>query len=255
MEFKCNHCNKNFKSYQSRWNHNNKYHKIISPQSSTSCPQLSTSGPHLPSIELQIKNNICKYCNKELCNRKSRWRHELNCKLNNNNIKKQNQIAKNIVNGNINNTLNDNKQIIINNFGNYNTECLTDQFKKKLIKEFIFEEDHVNIIPMLIEKLNFNPDYKENNNAKISSLRSKVGYKYEGRKWIAVEKEALLNDLFKIGDELVDKMIEKLDNIPLNIKDGYDDFQGNKDLLKKTMKEKIEMTCYLYFQNCEDNYI
>jgi hypothetical protein len=56
-----------------------------------------------------------------------------------------------------------------------------------------------------------------------------------------------------MGDELIDKMITDLEHIPINVLDGYEEFQGKKDIFKKTMKENIEMTCYLYFKNCENN--
>ena len=91
--------------------------------------------------------------------------------------------------------------------------CLTDKYMKRLVKEFYFEEDFTNPIPMLIEKLNFNSDCKENNNAKILSLRSKIGYKYTEGRWKALEKDKLLNDLFKIGDEIIDKFINDLENV------------------------------------------
>ena len=208
-------------------------------------------------------NTICKYCNKKLCDRIYRWKHEKKCKENNtlqnnddanktiNNTSNSIQNAKNIQN-NIQNNI-DNKQIVINNFGNNNLECLTEEFKKKLLKEFIFEEDHLNIIPTLIEKINFNLNYKENNNAKISNLRSKIGYKFTGGIWKVVEKEKLLNDLFKIGDETIDNIINDLKHIPINIQDGYENFIGKKDLLKKQIKTKLEVACYLYFKNLEDN--
>lgn len=98
MDFACKICNKKYKSYQSLWNHNHKFH-------ATTKNTLSTLGIHsdyikpskmsTSSIQLEytkakldenddIKNNICKFCNKELYNRQSRWRHELKCQIKNN---------------------------------------------------------------------------------------------------------------------------------------------------------------------------
>ena len=95
MDFACKICNKKYKSYQSLWNHNHKFH-------ATTKNTLSTLGIHsdyikpskmsTSSIQLEytkakldenddIKNNICKFCNKELYNRQSRWRHELKCQI------------------------------------------------------------------------------------------------------------------------------------------------------------------------------
>jgi hypothetical protein len=96
---------------------------------------------------------------------------------------------------------------------------------KKLVKEFYFEEDFTNPIPMLIEKLNFNSDYKENNNSKILSLRSKIGYKYIDGKWLAIEKEKLLNELFKSAHELLENFINDLEDIGNKLtKEGFDNY-------------------------------
>ena len=63
MEYICKHCNKSYKSMQSRGNHYRIYHKNVTtnptilPQNPTISPQNSTILP---------QKNICKYCKKEL---------------------------------------------------------------------------------------------------------------------------------------------------------------------------------------------
>ena len=77
MDFKCNHCNKSYKSYQSRWNHINRYHN-----NST-----HLNPPILPPIP--TKNNVveikCNYCNKTFTRNDSLKKHiDLNrCKKDN----------------------------------------------------------------------------------------------------------------------------------------------------------------------------
>jgi transposase-like protein len=211
-----------------------------------------------------VKKYKCSYCNKNFNHRQGKWAHEQKCKEKNNKIMelkeeivelKKQMNKTNIQNQNNNNgTINiDNSQKIINNFGSNNLDCLTEQFKKKLLKEFLFEDDYVNPIPLVIEKINFNPKYKENNNAKISNLKSKVGYKYTEGKWKAVEKDKLLNELVKAGGRVIDDYIDELEHIPENVQDGYDDFMSKKELLIKEIKTKIELACYLYFKNIEDD--
>ena len=88
MEYICQICIKHYSSYQSLWIHTKKYHKLPRAHSSTSGihsvyikPNIpSTSGIHSvyikPDSDEDIKNNMCKFCKKELSNRQSRWRHQ-----------------------------------------------------------------------------------------------------------------------------------------------------------------------------------
>jgi hypothetical protein len=249
--YKCNVCNKFYKNYKSLWKHNYIYHK---PDSSSNSSKTSNSSSILSD------NFECNYCNKKLSRIDNLKRHEKTCKLKKEKINKtinnitNNTKIKNQTNNTNNGTINnDNKKIIINNFGNNNIECLTDKFMKKLVKEFYFEEDFTNPIPMLIEKINFNSDYKENNNSKILSLRSKIGYKYIDGKWLAIEKEKLLNELFKSAHELLENFINDLEDIGNKLtKEGFDNYLNKVDTLKQIMKDKIEMISYLYFKNGND---
>ncbi|MBU3733943.1 MAG: hypothetical protein FGM30_05525 [Candidatus Fonsibacter sp.] len=245
MDFKCNHCDKCFKSYQSRWNHINIKHKLSSSSKSSNS-----------------SSNIleCRYCNKKLSRIDNLKRHENNCKskneiLNqttNNNINNQ---TNNIQNANtINNGIIDNKKIVINNFGQNNYDFLTDGFKKKMCKELIFEEDHENIIPSLVKKINLNPDHKENNNFEISCLRSKVGKKFINGKWKTCEKENIFKDLIKENCELIEKFLLLYEQVPRCIQDGFENFQlitENKELMSN-IKKKIEMVSYIYKKNLEE---
>ena len=55
------------------WLHNKKYHQGISEQAST-------------------ENDICKYCDKKLSSRQSRWRHEKTCPIQNESEELKNKI-------------------------------------------------------------------------------------------------------------------------------------------------------------------
>ena len=76
MEYKCDICNKNYKTYQTLWNHNKNFHNItstnlhINPQNNTISPQISTTNNHL----------VCSFCNKHLSRTDSLKRHEKTCK-------------------------------------------------------------------------------------------------------------------------------------------------------------------------------
>jgi hypothetical protein len=197
----------------------------------------------------------CRFCNKIYKHKQSRFEHEKKCKQENSiKIKESNQIqnAENIQNANLIQNNIDNKKIVINNFGSNNLEHLSDKFKINLLKHFIIEEEYIEPIPKLIKNINFNPNHKENNNVKITSLRSKIGYKYTEKKWVAVDKNKLLEDLFKMGNEIIEKILEERQNMPKNIQDGYYEYQASVESLHLFIKKEIEMISYLYFKNCEN---
>ena len=155
MEYKCNECNKNYSSYQSLWIHNKKFH---------SQPKQS-----------EIKLWECCICKKNLSCKQSKWRHEQKCKKSEKNIlqqendklkeeikviKKQN---KNIIN-NINNGTINNKNIIINQFGNESISLLSQEDIKKLASS------NFNALVDIVKLLNFNEKYPENHNFCTTSL-------------------------------------------------------------------------------------
>ena len=81
MGYRCNDCNKEYKSYQSLWNHNKKFHIWFV---SKNTPDVSKNTPDV------FKNNLdkvtCKFCNKQYSTPQNRWKHEQKCK------KKENEL-------------------------------------------------------------------------------------------------------------------------------------------------------------------
>jgi len=95
-KYLCNTCNKIYTSRQSLWNHNNKYHKQQCHQNVTKCNKISTDCHQnvtkcnkISTDNHEINIFECKYCNKNLSNRQSRWRHEVKC-INTNSNKEDN---------------------------------------------------------------------------------------------------------------------------------------------------------------------
>ena len=84
MDYRCTICNKNYKSYQSLWNHNKKFHNnenTNSPLKFDNCPL---------NIDKSQKIYSCKICNKSYNNKNSKWSHEQKCKNTNSEIEKIN---------------------------------------------------------------------------------------------------------------------------------------------------------------------
>ncbi len=228
MEFTCKKCNKKYASYQSFWNHNKKFHSD-------------------EIIKCSDDSYKCDRCNKILASRQSKWKHMKTSKV----IK---DIEPKIINNNITNngTINNNT-VIINNYNNDNISYVSDGFLKKIFSHLLSEDEHYLPIPKLIENIKFNPNHKENNNVKITSLRSDIGFKYDDDKWKAVDKDDLLNDLFKLGADMFVKYYkDKQGMLSDDMKECYEEFKKNsKYELKEEIKQKIQKIAYIYTKNME----
>ena len=82
MEYKCNSCNKDYKSYQSLWNHNKKFHNNTCQYMSNNCQHVSNN------CQTIVKKISCEKCNKIFNTRQARWSHEKKCKIDNTEIDK-----------------------------------------------------------------------------------------------------------------------------------------------------------------------
>ena len=168
----CKICNKNYTSNQSLYNHIRMVHKN----------------------NLQKTSNIinsCKYCNKILSRSDSLLRHIKICKVKkeselNNIVCKESKYIKNITN---NNSIIQ----IVNNFNDDNIKHISDKFIINMFKCLENKNNFKIPIPRLIENIKFNPNHKENNNVKITNMRSDIGYKFDNNKWKRVDKDELLN--------------------------------------------------------------
>ena len=127
MKYFCKICSKEYKSSQSLWNHNNKFHNN------------------------EIKEEItykCKSCNLSFDNRQKKYYHQKKCtkNLENDNLKKDikyEQEKTNITNisNNISNSqINSNNTIIINNYKNDNLEYISDKFKNIILINLLMKK-------------------------------------------------------------------------------------------------------------------
>ena len=255
-EHKCNECNKLYSSKQSLCNHNRKYHKTIIPI------KIPTNILIISSYnEDKIK---CTHCKKKFSSYKNKWRHEnkycknkengnnLNDKIN---IVATDNITPTIVPNNTttnsnNKIINSNNNIIINNYMNDNIEYISDAFIKKMFNHLKNEDEHHIPIQKVIENIKFNPYHKENNNIKITNMRSKVGMKYDDNKWSTVDKDQLLNDLYKLGGDMLALWAKKTEFLTDDIKVYYERFNKiSKKVLKTGIKEELNKTAYIYTKN------
>ena len=229
----CTICNKNYKSYQSLWIHKKKFH----------IPEVKS-----PAIYK------CKYCNLEFNERHTKYYHQKKCNLNNI-ITNTNTIPDNVSNvtniTNISNTTNNiTNNIIINNYTNDNIDYISEKFKDRLFNQILLKNYSIPL-PNLIENIKFNPNHKENNNVKITNIRSKIGFYYDKNKWIAINKNQLLNELcdysLKVFLNYFDQNKQLLNN---EIKENFNIFTREiKSKLKDGIKSKIENIAYIFTLN------
>jgi hypothetical protein len=186
MEHVCNICNKKYASYQSLWNHNRKYHDIVSNQKVTIGSSESNQKVTMESSENNYNKLACKYCNKIFRYKQGKWRHEQNCqekqnykdiklelieinnKINKLEKKSNNKPITNIkVHGNIigNNHDSGPKQIIYKT-GTENIDLISyDEVST------IFDNEISSVIK-LIELVNFNETKPENHSFCSTALES-----------------------------------------------------------------------------------
>jgi len=247
-KYYCSLCTKNYKSSQSFSNHNKKFHDDI----------------------VKVKQYKCKYCNKSFDSRYNKCYHQKKCTNKKEEVSINKQIttvndSSQIINStsnshnNINNnTINsNNKTIIINNYANDNIEYISEKFKERLFKNLLDEDEHSIPVPKLLENINFNPNHKENHNIKIKSDRSKIGFYYDQKKWKAMNKNELLEELCNKGLKLFFSYFEEMkesftDDMRIQFEQFFHVAKIKSDL-RKHIKEKIENTAYIFTINNEEN--
>ena len=275
-KFICKTCNRYYKSYQSLWNHNKKFHSINNHN--------ITNHNHTDNQNITINNHNkynCKYCNKQFNFNQNKWRHEKKCNKTlikkYNDLKEENELLKEEFKKEIDNLKNQmlelmnknckmhpktlqkiNKQMnnqlnncnITNNInivqlGNENIlETLSQKEKLKILSHCYGSFDK------LIECIHFNPKYPQFKNIAITNLKDDYAYKYDEKqnKFIACKKEELLEDLLdnRVIDleEILDENVEKINNVKVSkIKDLIDKLY-DKELLYNTKKSDIKLLIY-----------
>ena len=190
MEFICKICNKNYKSYQSLWNHNHKYHYNHNDNLDNHKDNHSDNLNNHIDNHIKLKQYYCGKCNKEFSQFQNRWRHEKTCKesskqiTNNENLQQEiidlkNKVQKleknnkksttNIrVNGTLINGNNHDSgpKIIINKTGSENIDQITYNEVSTIF------DNEISSVVKLIELINFNESKPENHSFCSTALES-----------------------------------------------------------------------------------
>jgi hypothetical protein len=78
--FKCSECKKYYKSYQSLWNHNKKFHNNINEIEPKERKEVEEAEETKETEEIN-NSLICKYCNKSFNHFQNKYRHQKICKI------------------------------------------------------------------------------------------------------------------------------------------------------------------------------
>ena len=218
--YKCNYCDKEYSSSQSRSNHYILKHK-----------------EEHENYKNETKNKCIK-CNKELSCKQSKYRHEKKCLLSILNkkeeenkmyekiikqlLKQTKTNIKNINNGTINNNITINNTI---KFGEENINDLLNRAEKIniLCKKLLSLEESVKTVHL-------NNKYKNHKNIIIKNLKDPYAYVWDGAQFIVKLKEEVLEELIKNHIEFIETSLN-----------NYKDFLA-PDIQKKItyMLEQLE---------------
>jgi len=221
------------------------------------------SKKHKNRISKEAKLHLCSVCKKNFSHLSSLCRHRVKCKEieiedtkvdleteiqelrkeiellkteknynTTNNIKNQNNTTNNIIN--------------INCFGNENMDYITDKVILHCMNKIYGS------IPLLIEKIHFDPEHPENHNIQIPNKKlPHAKIMNNKREWQIVQKKEAIDTMIDNGYSLLDeKFQEKSHELANNRQKHFRDFQAKyEDGDKETMKDIKDIVEMLVINN------
>lgn len=282
-KFICKICNKNYKSYQSLWNHNHRFH----PNLNRNEQNMSISVSILSHNEQKITMYKCNFCDREYKHIQSKNRHQKKCtliykdkceKLEKENLELKNKYKKHdneikelkdqlldMMNkqckmhhqtfNKIQNQLTNNYYGSTDNY-NYCTFNIVQLGNENLV-ETLSKKEQLSILKKKYKSLNYLVDYihcndkfPEFNNVIITNLQNNIAYKYDQdkKKFIAIKKDELIDDIiyYRMGDleEFYDINLNKLDGKTKEIiTDIINKMDGDNKFINKK-KNEIKLVLY-----------
>ena len=225
-KFKCNTCNKYYKSYQSLWHHKKRYHSNISSNIPILSPDIPIISPQINNESIQnirkIDNKKCDYCNKILSSYKNLHRHRQTCKLKNNDkeeMKKEIAELREMVAELIKNKSNitNNSNTTNNNNGTINNNYITIvPFGKEKFVEVASEKEHLlileqngnNVLYKCIEMKHFNEKYPQYHNYMRTNNRTNEAKIYDDsiKDFKTVKCNEIVDDVIMNAEYDIDDM-------------------------------------------------
>ena len=214
----CKFCKKGFKHYQSSWKHEKKCQKLA----------LVVKDDKIENLENQIK-----MLKKEMIDIKASTGSKI---IGNNNVITTNQQ---------NNIVNQQTNIVINNFGSEDMSYITGDDIKSLLMAGPYSS-----IPKLVNRIHFNKDHPENHNLAITNKKSKWGSIRKNNKWQMILIKDMLDKIIATKFEYIDETYKEIKKeIPKHKKKCYEKYQEELDF-NEEQRRQLEDSLYIAIMNC-----
>ena len=236
-------------------------HCFFSKKQSYECHLISNKHKMRISND-KIKLHKCSICEQTFAHLSGLYRHRSKCKEKNNDVSKidilETEIQElrqkiedleksktnanniqNIENQNITNN-NNNIKININCFGNENMDYITDKVILQCISKVYGS------IPMIIERIHFDPEHPENNNIKIPNKKLPHAQIMTDDKWKFADRSDTIHSMIDNGYNILDETFQEKGHVLSNNQQKhFKNFQtkyedGDKDTIKN-IKDKVEL--------------
>ena len=136
----------------------------------------------------------------------------------------------------LNSIENQNVHIVVNSFGHENIDHLTDQIICKLIKTAPFTS-----VPLLIEKIHFDPEHPENHNIKITNKKLNYAEVVKNNKWVTANKKKVIDDVIQKSYDLLDeKYTDNKDDISEKRQERFQNFQDKYEQADEELLRNIK---------------
>jgi len=136
----------------------------------------------------------------------------------------------------LNSIENQNVNIVVNSFGHENIDHLTDQIICKLIKTAPFTS-----VPLLIEKIHFDPEHPENHNIKITNKKLNYAEVVKNNKWVTANKKKVIDDVIQKSYDLLDeKYTDNKDDISEKRQERFQNFQEKYEQADEELLRNIK---------------
>jgi hypothetical protein len=137
---------------------------------------------------------------------------------------------------NINIDTQNNIHIHINAFGKENLDYITNEFLVKCVGK-IYDS-----VPMLIEKIHFDPAHPENHNVKITNKKlPHASVMTEDKKWRLMNKEEVISNMVVNGYNMIDEKFSENPGVySEERRRHYRKFQSNYDNEEKETMKRVK---------------
>ena len=230
--------------------------------------KLANDKVRLLEIELDIRYEshdklTCRFCNKIFIRSDTIAKHDKICndkQIYYETLKKKQKKEEQPMSQNI--TINNNTQINIiasngeplRKFGDENFDALNEDDFIRIMR--IGNEGDTGVIPMLVNKIHFNPKFPENKNIKLTNLRSEQIAVYNGERFVMKPVEYIIYKTIRSASNLMCDMYYTINEEKSNkcerdmlvrstfniFEDGHYEIRSKKD----TRKDRNSIKCWIY---------